>query len=121
MIKKISTFFSLFGSMSTLLCCALPVTLVSIGMGASFASLTSSFPQIIWLVERKNALFIITGLLLGLSYYLIKKSEERICPIDSEQKEVCESSKPASLIILYISVVFYLLGLLFSFVIPQFL
>lgn len=118
MIKKITTFFSLFGSLSTLLCCALPVTLVSIGMGASFAFLTSSFPQIIWLVERKNALFFVTGLLLGLSYYLIKKSDKKSCPVDAKQREVCESSKPVSLFVFYISLGFYVLGLLFSFILP---
>ncbi len=121
MIKKITTFFSLFGSLSTLLCCALPVTLVSIGMGASFASLTSTFPQLIFLIERKNLLFAFTGLLLALSFYLMKRAEKLSCPIDSDQRELCQSSRPVSKYILIFSLLLYFLGLIFSFILPLFL
>lgn len=119
-MKKLFTFFSLFGSMSTLLCCALPVTLVSLGMGASFAALTSNVPQLIWLVERKNALFIITGFLLVLSYYLIRKSQNLACPVDMDQREVCQSSRNYTKIIYFISLALYAIGGVFSFIIPLF-
>lgn len=119
MMKKLINFFSLFGSLSTLLCCALPVTLVSLGLGATFASLTATFPQIIWLTERKEALFIITGILLAVSFYMIKRSEQLSCPIDPGQREACETSKNTSLYILYFSIVVYVIGLLFSYVIPR--
>ena len=77
MIKKLMTFFSLFGSLSTLLCCALPVTLVSLGMGATFASLTSSIPGILWLVGHKDILFVLTGVMLIVSYFLMKHGEKQ--------------------------------------------
>jgi hypothetical protein len=118
-VNKVLNFFSLFGSLSTLLCCALPVTLVSIGMGATFASFTSTFPQVIWLTEHKNLLFLITGILLALSYWLMKKSEKQACPIDPGQRVACQTSKSISHYIYYFSVVMYVIGLLFSFVIPR--
>lgn len=120
-MNKILTFFSLFGSMSTLLCCALPVTLVSIGMGASFASLTSSFPQIIWLTERKDALFIITGVILLISFILMKRASRLPCPIDQKQRELCERSRKLTRIFFWISVSAYFIGLIFSFIIPRIL
>ena len=120
-MKKALSFLSLFGSLSTLLCCALPVTLVSIGMGATFASLTASFPQIIWLTERKEALFIITGVLLVVSFVMMKKSENLSCPTDIDQREACQTSKNFSKKVYWGTVVIYVIGLSFSYVIPRLL
>ncbi len=119
MIKKLITFFSLFGSLSTLLCCALPVTLVTIGMGATFASLTATFPQIIWITQNKGSLFLITGTLLLASYILMKRSEKVSCPIDVDQREVCQNSKSASHKLFWFTLIVYGLGLLFSYIIPK--
>ena len=119
MIKKIITFFSLFGSISTLLCCALPVTLVSLGMGATFASLTSNIPGVLWLVGHKDFLFVFTGAMLTVSYFLIKYGQKQACPIDPEQAEVCSDSKNLSNKMFWISVVTYVIGLLFSYIIPK--
>lgn len=120
-MNKIISFFSLFGSLSTLLCCALPVTLVSIGMGATFASLTATFPQVIWLTEKKDILFITTAILLTLSYYLMKRSENLACPIDVDQKTACQSSKSVSKKFFWSTVVIYGVGLCFSYILPNIL
>ena len=119
MINKLITFFSLFGSVSTLLCCALPVTLVSLGMGATFASLTSSIPGVLWLVGHKDTLFVLTGVMLIVSYFLMKHGEKQACPIDPNQAEVCQESKGLSNKMFWVSVVTYFIGLLFSYVIPK--
>ena len=50
------TFFpsiSLFTSFATLLCCALPALLVTLGMGASLAGLIGTFPSITFLSNYK--------------------------------------------------------------------
>jgi len=120
-LKSIFTFFSLFGSMSTLLCCALPVTLVSIGMGASFASLTASFPQIIWLTERKELLFIMTAILLIVSFFMMRNAQNMPCPIDPDQRAYCERSKKVSKVVFYITIAIYLTGLIFSYIVPMIL
>lgn len=118
-MKKLLNFISLFGSMSTLLCCALPVTLVSIGMGATFASLTSTFPKVIWLTSHKDMLFVITAILLTLSFYLIKRAEREPCPIEPGLREACTRSRKASRTMFFFSAFMYIVGLLFSFVIPR--
>lgn len=118
-MNKLLTFLSLFGSLSTLLCCALPVTLVSLGMGATFASLTANVPQIIWLTERKDLLFLFTGLLLIISYLLMRQSEKMACPIDVNQNQVCDSSKKISKKMYWVTVFIYLIGVTFSYIIPM--
>lgn len=117
-MNKVISFFSLFGSLSTLFCCALPVTLVSIGMGATIASLTASFPQIIWLTERKESLFIITGILLILSFIMMNNSKSLSCPIDVNQRKACQTSNSFSKKVYWGTVVIYIIGLSFSYIIP---
>tara|TARA_Y100000389_G_C17341072_1_gene453367 strand:- start:263 stop:637 length:375 start_codon:yes stop_codon:yes gene_type:complete len=119
MLNKILTFFSLFGSLGTLLCCALPVTLVTIGMGASFASLTANFPQVFWITQHKAELFISTGALLIASYLMMKRAEKLACPIDIDQRDVCQGSKTGISKIFWFSVVIYIFGFLFSYIIPK--
>ena len=55
---------SLFASTSTLLCCALPALLITVGAGAVMAGLTATLPGIMWLSANKGPLFIASGLLL---------------------------------------------------------
>jgi len=49
---------TLFSSGGTLICCALPALLVSLGAGAVMASVVSSVPQIVWFSEHKLGVFI---------------------------------------------------------------
>lgn len=88
-------------------------------MGATFASLTSTLPQITWLTSHKDLLFILTGLLLGISFWLMRRSQKQACPIDPAQRDACKTSKSASYYIFYFSVSMYVIGLIFSFVIPR--
>ncbi len=119
MLKKIITFISLFGSLGTLFCCALPVTLVTLGMGATFASMTATFPQIIWLTNHKDALFIITGVLLLVSFFLMKRSEKVACPIDQDQRDLCQTSSGATNRMFWMTLFIYIIGLMFSYIIPR--
>ena len=65
------TFFpsiSLFTSFATLLCCALPALLVTLGMGASLAGLIGTFPSITLLSNYKEYIFIISGILISFGF-----------------------------------------------------
>src|SRR5437764_1650871 len=68
------SYFSLFTSLSTLLCCALPSLFVLLGLGASVASLLSFLPWLVTLSHYKNWTFAIAGILIAGSifnvYYL---------------------------------------------------
>lgn len=118
-MRKLVEFFTLFGSFSTLLCCALPALLVGLGMGATFASLLSVFPQLVWVSEHKVAVFIVTGILLATSFVLRYRARNEPCPIDPKLAAACTRSRRISGVIFYVSVAIYLVGGFFAFVLPH--
>src|SRR3954469_10860195 len=79
-------YLSLFTSLSTLLCCALPSLLVLLGLGATVASVLSSVPWLVSLSRHKAWTFSISGTLIALSffttYYLAPKLGKRACEAD---------------------------------------
>lgn len=117
-MKSLLSFFTLFTSLSTLICCALPALLVTLGMGAAMAGFLSQNPELIWLSENKFYLFIIGGiLLLGAGYMQFQNPKE--CPID--KREDCENTKNISKIIYWVSVVIFIIGFSFAYILPYFL
>ncbi len=112
--ETILPFFGLFTSLSTILCCALPIILVTLGMGAVFASLTANFPFVIWLAERSVYLFTITGILLALGGYFIFIYPQE-CPADKKMAEICAKTKKFNKIVWWISVVILLISLFFKY------
>ena len=63
-------YFSLFGSFSTLICCALPSVLVLLGMGTAVASLLSAAPWLVSLSRHKIWTFSIAGVLIAASFVM---------------------------------------------------
>lgn len=115
---SILNYLTLFGSMSTLICCAIPSLLVSLGLGAALAGAVSSFPQLIWLSENKLQLFIFSGILLTLNGLLILRNKNLPCPIDPKLRDACINGRRNSFLIYMISLGFYLVGAFFAFVLP---
>ena len=120
MFKKLGTFLSLFGSMSTLICCALPALLVSIGAGATLVSLLGKFPEIIWVSEHKKGVFSFAALMLILSGFAQWSARNEPCPIDVDQAKACMSARRNSRMIYFASLIIFLIGAGFAFV-PEFL
>jgi hypothetical protein len=83
---------ALVTSASTLLCCALPILLVTLGMGATVAALSSSLPFLVSLGEQKIWLFGISGMLLLISGWLQYRTS-RSCPVDPELAAACERTQ----------------------------
>lgn len=106
---------SLFASTSTLLCCALPALLVTIGAGAVMAGLASNVPGYIWLTEHKVGLFIASGLMLALAAIMRWRSRNAPCPINPDQALACQRIRRVSGIMLYGSMVIFLIGGFFAF------
>ena len=63
-IQTIIPSLSLFTSLGTLLCCALPALMVTLGMGATLAGLIGVFPYITSISDYKEYIFIISGILI---------------------------------------------------------
>ena len=106
---------TLFSSFGTLLCCALPALLVSIGAGAVLASLISAMPQLVWISEHKIPLFVFAGLMLffsGVSTYLNRRTP---CPADPAQAKSCRHVRRVSLAVFLVSLAIYATGFYFAF------
>ena len=82
------TWLALFTTMGTIVCCALPITLVAFGMGATMASLVSNVPFLVTLSQHKILVFTISGFLLALSGWLLYRAG-RTCPTEPTLAELC--------------------------------
>jgi hypothetical protein len=115
---KSASFISLFTSGGTLICCALPATLVGLGAGAAMSSLVSNVPQLVWFSEHKLGVFAFAGLMLALSGYLQWQARSLPCPADAQLAAVCIRTRKTSLRVYIASVIIFLIGGFFAFVAP---
>lgn len=118
-------YLSLFTSLSTLLCCALPSLFVLLGLGATVASVVSAAPWLITLSRHKSWTFTIAGLLIAANFvYLFRlaprlRAESQACPVDGPS--ACGSADRMSRWILWVSTGIYLLGLFSAYLLGPFL
>ena len=115
MFKRALAFLALFSSLGTLVCCAIPAALVALGLGASLVSFLGNYPQLIWISEHKNGVFVFAGCMLAGSWAARRYSRDLSCPIGGETGEACATTRRASGILFYISVAVYLTGAFFAF------
>src|SRR5258708_16055557 len=73
-------YFSLFGSFSTLICCALPSVLVLLGMGTAVASLLSVAPWLGSPSPHKAWTFSIAGTLIAPPFLMTHFLSPRLPP-----------------------------------------
>jgi len=106
--------FSLFASLGTLVCCALPALLVLIGLGTSVASLLSAMPWLVTLSRHKALTFGVAGVLLAAAWAHRTLVAPRMvapevgCPADAAG--ACERAASVSRRLLRISTVLYAAG-----------
>jgi hypothetical protein len=108
---------TILSSFSTLLCCALPALLVSLGAGAVLASLITAVPQLVWLSEHKIPLFAFAGLMLALSGVSAYRNRNAPCPADPAQAKSCMRLRRWSARVFYFSVAVYVIGFFFAFLV----
>ena len=107
---------ALFGSTSTLLCCALPALLISLGAGAVMAGLTSAIPGPMWLSAQKNVLFIVAGAILTISSIIGWHQRTAPCPTDPERAANCLQLRRFNARLLTTSWLAYGCGLFFAYI-----
>jgi hypothetical protein len=108
------TLLTLFTTTGTLVCCALPITLIALGMGATMASMASSFPFLITLSENKNLVFIISGVLLSLSAWMMYRPS-RSCPVDPKLSALCNKTQVWNRRVYWFSVILWCIGFFAAF------
>ncbi|HED35409.1 MAG TPA: hypothetical protein ENJ08_14535 [Gammaproteobacteria bacterium] len=109
------SWFTLFASSGTLICCALPIILVTLGLGATVASLTSALPFLIVLSKHKIWVFIFSGIMLTISGWVIYRANQS-CPADPQQAKICNSAKIWNKRIYWTSVIIWGIGFIAAFV-----
>jgi mercuric ion transport protein len=110
--SSLLSYFSLFTSVGTLVCCALPSLLVLAGLGASVASTLSSLPWLVALSRHKQWTFSVSGMLIALSflnlYYVAPRLKAKACTPDSPS--ACEDASRLSRVLLWASAAIYVVG-----------
>jgi mercuric ion transport protein len=111
--SSLLNYFSLFTSLSTLLCCALPSLLVLFGLGASVASMLSFMPWLVTLSRHKQWTFVISGVLIALSfvnmYYIAPRMRPAECSPDDPL--ACAEASRLSKVLLWVSAGIYMIGI----------
>ncbi len=110
---------TILSSFSTLVCCALPAALVSIGAGAVLASVVTVAPQLVWISEHKIPLFAFAGLMLALSGVSAYRNRSAPCPADPVQARSCVRLRRWSARIFYVSAALYVIGFCFAFLLSR--
>lgn len=105
---------TLFTSAGTLVCCALPILLVTLGMGAAVASLTSSVPWLVALSAHKEWVFVISFVMLLLCGWFIYRPG-RSCPADPDLARACARMDTVNRWIYWGSVIIWLIGFFAAF------
>jgi hypothetical protein len=113
-----SSVASLFATSSTLVCCAIPALLVALGAGAALSSLVAVFPQVVWLSEHKEAVFLLAGVLMAASGALQWRNRTAPCPTDPALRNACLRTRKLSMRLYGVSAALYLVGGWFAFVQP---
>jgi mercuric ion transport protein len=118
--ESILPFFGLFTSLATIMCCALPIILVTLGMGVVFANLTANFPFITWLAMKSLYLFIVAiFLLLAGGYFIFLRPQT--CPADKKLAQICNKTKKFNKITWWLSVVILVISFFFKYILILFL
>jgi len=104
-----ATILTLFTTTGTLICCALPIFLVTLGLGATVAAMTSTFPFLIILSQHKAWVFTFSGLMLGFSGWLLYRPG-RSCPTDMALGQACSRLHVWNRRIYWTTIVLWLIG-----------
>lgn len=108
------SYLSLFTSLGTLLCCALPSLLVLLGLGATVASVLSEMPWLVALSHHKNWVFFAAGVLISgnliYAYAIVPRLQARNRTCDPDTPTACQGASRFSRIVLWCSAVLYLVG-----------
>jgi len=107
-------FLSLFTSVGTLICCALPALLVLFGLGATVASLLSAAPWLVTLSRHKPWVFAASGTLIVLNMAYVYALAPRFRMADStcppDRSTACEMADRVTQFVLWTSLTIYVVG-----------
>lgn len=107
----------LFTTSGTLICCAVPITLVSLGLGAVVASMAATAPWLVTLSLYKGWMFAVSAALIALSAYAVYRPG-RACPTDPDLAAACERADTWNRRFIWLSGAMWLVGFTAAFLLP---
>jgi mercuric ion transport protein len=114
------SFLSLFTSLGTLLCCALPSLLVLFGLGATVATVLSDMPWLVTLSHHKQWVFVVAGVLITGNFVYVYGIAPRLqrdgAGCDPNNAADCQTLSRFSRIVLWCSAGLYLAGVFAAFI-----
>jgi len=114
MEKPYLKWVALFVASGTLLCCALPILLVTLGFGAVMASLNYNVPGLMYLAEHKVWTLTIAGMVLVALAWVIWRPNQH-CPSEPALAAICQKSKLWNKRIFWISSLIWFIGFFTSY------
>ena len=107
--EKSLAWLALFASTGALICCALPIAFVMLGLGATVAAISSSVPILVALSLHKGWVFTASAMLLASSGWLLFRSG-RGCPVDPQLAALCDRTLLWNRRIFWVSVTIWGIG-----------
>ncbi len=99
----------LFASATTLVCCALPILLVSLGLGAVWATIYANFAAVGFVAQHEGWFFGGSAALLALGIFVLYRPG-RSCPVDPVLAAKCQSVDALNKRLLVLAVFIWLAG-----------
>jgi hypothetical protein len=106
---------ALFTSFGTLICCALPAMLVTLGAGAVVAGMVTAMPQIVAISVYKDYVFAGAGVLLLIAAAARFAARNAPCPADPAAAGACRRLRSVSGWMLSIAGLIYAVGFFFAY------
>ena len=111
--NRLLSYLSLFTSVGTLLCCALPSLLVLLGLGATVALVLSAAPWLVTLARHRVWVFTTAGTLIAGNFLYVNLLAPRLkrqaCPIE-DGPTMCDKATRISRVALWVAAVIYGIG-----------
>ena len=117
--KPYLKWLTLFIASGTLLCCALPILLVTLGFGALVASLNYNIPGLVFLAEHKVWTLTLSALILLILAWLIWRPNQH-CPAEPDLAALCQRAKRLNKIIFWLSTMIWFIGFFTSYLLLPF-
>ena len=114
----LSAWLALLASGSTLICCALPALLVTLGAGAALSTLVSAVPQLVWISEHKPLIFGAASALMAVGGWVQWRHRSAPCPIDPALRNACLRTRRFSARLYIASLLLLGVGGWFAFIAP---
>ena len=100
---------TLFASTTTLFCCALPILLVTLGLGAVSAAMFANVPFLAFLARHEPWLFLFSFCMLAISTWSVYRPG-RTCPADPELAAQCAKADKWNKRVLKVSIAIWCVG-----------